>query len=62
MSVGDVGEEDLDEVEVEKGGRDDGQEDVAHLEEVQVAVQDQPCNAGIENGRPHEGDGDIDLS
>jgi hypothetical protein len=62
MSVGGVGEENLDEVEMEKGSRDDGEEDVAHLEEVQVAIKDQPSHASEQNDRPRDGDGDIDLS
>ena len=42
MSISGVGEEDLDEVKMEKGRRDDGKENVAHLQEVEVAVEDEP--------------------
>lgn len=62
MSIGDVGEQDLDEVQMEEGGRDDTKEDVAHPEEVQVAVQDQPCDTGVQNDCPRNSDGDIELS
>src|SRR5205823_11525986 len=61
MSIGGVGEEDLDEVKMQEGGRDDTKEDVADPEEVQVAVQDQPCDSRVKDGRPRNGDGDIEL-
>ena len=62
MSIGSVGEEDFDEVEVKKAGRDDGKKDVAHLEEVQVAINDQPSHAGEQDNRPCDGEEGIGLS
>ena len=62
MSIGGIGEEDFDEVEMKKAGRDDGEKDVAHLEEVQVAIKDQPSHANTQDSRPPGGEGDIGLS
>ena len=62
MSIGGVGEEDFDKVEVKKAGRDDGKKDVAHLEEVQAAVKDQPSHAGEQDSRPRDGEEGIGLS
>src|SRR5947209_210269 len=62
MSIGGVGEEDFDEVEVKKAGRDDSKKDIAHLEEVKVAVKHQPSNASKQDTRPRDGEGDIGLS
>ena len=62
VSIGGVGEENLDEVKMEKSRRDDGEKDVAHPQEVQVAMEYQPRHASIQNDRPHNGDGDIGLS
>ena len=62
MSVGGVGEEDFDKVEMKKASREDGKKDVAHLEEVKVAIKDQPSNAGRQDDRPRDGEGDIGLS
>lgn len=62
MSIGSVGEEDFDEVEMKKAGRDDGKKDVAHLEEVKVAIKHQPSNAGKQDTRPRDGEGDVGLS
>src|ERR1700756_3411199 len=62
MSIGGVGEEDFDEIEVKKAGRGDGKKDVAHLEEVQAAINDQPCHAGEQDNRPRDGEEGICLS
>lgn len=62
MAIGGIGEEDFEEVKMEEGRRDDGKKNVAHPEEVQVAVEDQPCDTCIQNDRPRDGDGDIELS
>ena len=62
MSIGGVGEEDFDEVEVKKAGRGDGKKDVAHLEEVQVAINDQPSHASEQDNRPCDGEEGIGLS
>jgi hypothetical protein len=62
MSIGGVGEEDFDEVEVKKAGRDGSKKDVAHLEEVQVAIKDEPSHASEQDNRPRDGEGDIGLS
>src|SRR4051794_21401253 len=47
---------------MEKGRRDDGEKDVTHFQEVQLAMEYQPRHASIENDRPRNGDGDIGLS
>lgn len=62
MSIGGVGEEDFDEVEMKKAGRDDSKKDVAHLEEVKVAIKHQPSNTSKQDTRPRDGEGDIGLS
>lgn len=47
---------------MKEGGRDDGKENVAHLEEVQIAIENQPRHTRVQNDRPRDSDSDIDLS
>lgn len=47
---------------MEKEGRSDSQQDVAHFEEVKFAMKNQPSYTSEEDNRPRNGENDIDLS
>lgn len=61
MSIGSIGQDDFDEIQVETGDAGNRNGDISYLDVRQVAVQDEPDDTCIEDDRPRNNEARICL-